>query len=56
MKVVYNGNEIDIETELENGYEEYDIISAINDYDFDDTLVITPKVNTSGQQEETNEG
>jgi len=51
MKVVYNGNEIEINTERENGYEEYNFVKAINDYDFDDTIVISTKDNTSGQEE-----
>ncbi len=55
MKVVYNGNEIDINIERENGYEEYNFVKAINDYDFDDTIVIPPKENTSGREEANEE-
>ncbi len=42
MEVIYNDQKIDIDTELEPGYEEFDFVTVINDYDLEDTLVVKP--------------
>lgn len=42
MEVIYNDQKIDITTELEPGYEEFDFVTVINDYDLEDTLVVKP--------------
>ena len=42
MEVTLNDQKIDITTELEPGYDEFDYVTVINDYDLEDTLVVKP--------------
>ena len=48
MEVTYNGQKVDITTELEPGYDEFDFVKVINDYDLEDTLVVKPNDDNNG--------
>ncbi len=43
MEVIYNGEKIEIDTELEPGFKEFDYVGVIDDYNFDDTLELDIK-------------
>lgn len=51
MEVTYNDQKIDITTELEPGYDEFDFVTVINDYDLEDTLVVKPNDNSNGNDD-----
>ena len=54
MEVMYNGEKIEIDTELAPGVKEFDYVNIIEDYDFDDTLeidMINKKSNTDNKEQ-----